>query len=115
MSSFFQRNLYLNQGEDYTLTIVLEDEDGMPVTGVGNGTFHIRPHYAANLIYKLDVDFQDSTLYVTGDSAYTRTMKPGRYAYTLEYTTAESVRTRLMDGVLTVRESMSDYEEDTNG
>lgn len=106
MNPIFTRNLMVNRGTDYSFTAVLEDEQGNPVEGITSCKFVVRKHEDADKAYNFNCVYSDSTITVTATNIMTMTMPSGRYNYTLDYKNKHGQITRLMDGLLTVRETM---------
>lgn len=98
-------NLVVDQGADFSTIISLADLDDEAIDLTGyTGSAQIRKHYsssnAVNFSVSLDSNAGDITLSLT--AAQTNAMLAGRYVYDLELQNSAGIRSRIVEGILTV-------------
>lgn len=100
-------NIIIDQGADFQTTITVRDTDGN-IKDLANHTGYgqIRKHYLSETSYDFTIDFQNPrssgqvTLKMSREE--TEQIEPGRYVYDVELTDAADIRTRLVEGIVTV-------------
>lgn len=100
-------NIIIDQGADFSTTITVRDTDGNIKDLTGHtGYGQIRKHYLSETAYDFVIEFQNprSSGQVTlkMSRAETEKIEPGRYVYDVELTDANDIRTRLVEGIVTV-------------
>lgn len=105
-------NLIINQGTDFTTTVTVTNDDGTVVNLTGytaNG--QIRKHYASTTAYNITTSFEadrsTGILYLDVLRETTTIMPAGRYVYDVEITDSNDVRSRLIEGIVTVSPSVT--------
>jgi hypothetical protein len=100
-------NLIINQGTDFITTVTVTDDAGNIVDMTGY-TAHgqIRKHYSSETAYDIicsfDADRTNGAVYLEVYRETTAAMEAGRYVYDVEMTSSQDVRTRLIEGIVTV-------------
>lgn len=100
-------NIVIDQGTDFSTTITVRDVDG-DIKDLSNhtGFGQIRKNYLSSTAYDFDIVFQTPTssgqvtLKMSRD--VTEKIEPGRYVYDVELTDNNDIRTRLVEGIVTV-------------
>lgn len=100
-------NIIIDQGADFSTTITVRDTDGNIKDLSGHTGFgQIRKHYLSETAYDFEIVFQtpSSSGQVTlkMSRAETEKIEPGRYVYDVELTDQNDIRTRLVEGIVTV-------------
>lgn len=98
-------NIVIDQGADFSTTINLSDEDGNVINLSGfTGAAQMRKHYSSVTKYDFDVEVNSSTgevtLSMTADQ--TDNIPAGRYVYDCELTDSNDIRSRIVEGIVTV-------------
>lgn len=105
-------NLIINQGTDFITTVTVTNDNG-DIVDLTEYTAHgqIRKHYASDTAYDITVTFDDDRtngiLYLEVYRETTTTMEPGRYVYDVELTDGNDIRSRLIEGIVTVTPSVT--------
>lgn len=98
-------NLVVDQGTDFSTIVSIADlnDEAIDLTGY-TGTAQIRKHYsssnAVNFSVSLDSIAGDVTLSLT--ASQTNAMLAGRYVYDVELESPAGIRSRIVEGILTV-------------
>lgn len=100
-------NIIIDQGTDFSTTITVRDTDGNIKNLTGHtGYAQVRKHYNASTAYNFEIEFQNprssGQLTLKMGRGVTETLEPGRYVYDVELTDASDIRTRLVEGIVTV-------------
>lgn len=98
-------NIVIDQGADFSTTINLSDEDGNIINLSGfTGAAQMRKHYASVTSYSFTVDINEPAGEVTLSmtSNQTDNIPAGRYVYDCELTDNNDVRSRIVEGIVTV-------------
>lgn len=98
-------NLIIDQGTDFSTTIHLADDDGVTINLTGfTGAAQMRRHYTSPTSYNFTVGinptFGDVTMSMTSNT--TNLIPPGRYVYDCELTDANGIRSRIVEGIVTI-------------
>lgn len=115
MSSAFSRNLYMDQGADYTLNLVLEGANGLPVDNITECYFYAKPNFNSERVINLHSSFAQSTVSIRASAEETLGFVSGRYYYTVEYKLDDGHIVRLLEGILSVKETMNKNPRIDNG
>jgi hypothetical protein len=104
-------NLVIPQGADYTNLFLLEDSNNSPINMSGySGICHIKKHPTSRTKVGLGVSFPAppvGQVRISLGSTITSTMKPGKYVYDLLLTDGNNVKTRVVEGIVTVTAGVS--------
>jgi hypothetical protein len=100
-------NIIIDQGSDFSTTITVKDTDGNVKNLAGHTGFgQVRKHYTATTAYDFTIEFQNprtsGQVTLKMDRDVTETLEPGRYVYDIELTDDSDIRTRLVEGIVTV-------------
>lgn len=100
-------NLAIDQGTDFTVTIVANDSTGTARSLTGyTGTAQLRRSYASTTNVDFTVNISSPStgeVTLTMANAKTANLKYGRYVYDLELTkTADNTIERILEGIVTV-------------
>jgi hypothetical protein len=98
-------NLVIDQGSDYLVTINVETANGTPVDlGGYTSEAQMRKHYTSSRFYEFDTEINLAlgTITLSMDSNTTNTIAPGRYIYDCEVTSNTGIKTRLLEGIVTI-------------
>ena len=103
-------NLVIDQGVDFTQTFNLENSStnaASDLTGY-TGAAQLRKHSASSKFYSFTVSFPDrvnGSVKITMTDTITKRIKPGRYIYDIVLTDQNSLKERVVEGSVLVRES----------
>lgn len=98
-------NIVIDQGADFATTINLTDEDGdiIDLTDF-TGAAQMRKHYTSVTAYEFTVNISEAsgevTLSMTANT--TDNIPAGRYVYDCELTDDNGVKSRIVEGIVTV-------------
>lgn len=98
-------NLVIDQGASFETNINVTDDDGIIVDLTGyTGVAQMRKHYTSLQYYSFTVtiDAPNGIVSLSMDSNTTNTIAAGRYVYDCELTSSNNVRSRLVEGIVTV-------------
>lgn len=98
-------NLVIDQGSDYQVTINVETANGTPVNLSGyTSEAQMRKHYTSSRSYTFDTDINIAvgTITLSMSSNTTNSISPGRYIYDCEVTSNTGIKTRLLEGIVTI-------------
>lgn len=107
-------NITMDQGAQWTLTVVYDDNNGNPIDLTGyTSRMQVRPKFSADAVLTLSspssgivITGATGTLDLTATTAQTGDIPGGFYVYDLEITSG-GVVTRLMQGNVTVRDQVT--------
>ena len=98
--------LDIDQGSDFTTDITLQNDNGTTMNLVGfTAVSQFRKHPTSTTYYSFIISIpQPSTgvIKLSLSSVTSSSIKPGRYWFDLELTSAEGTRTRVIEGMLTI-------------
>jgi hypothetical protein len=100
-------NLVINQGSDFTTSIILNDASGNPLDlTTFTGISQLRKHYGSNTYTNFNVTFATpktgGTITLTLTHVQTKNLASGRYVYDVVLIDAGGNRTRVLEGIATV-------------
>ena len=98
-------NLVIDQGSDYQVTINVENANSAPVSLAGyTANAQMRKHYTSLTSYNFDVNINSALGMVTlsMSSNTTDVIPAGRYVYDCEITSNTGIKTRLLEGIVTI-------------
>ena len=98
-------NIVIDQGSDYQVTINVENANGAPVTLSGyTAEAQMRKHYTSLTSFNFTVAINSAlgmvTLGMTSNT--TNNIPAGRYIYDCEVTSNTGIKTRLLEGLVTI-------------
>ena len=97
-------NLVVDQGSDFLAIFTVSDQYGSPMDFTGYSAIsQIRKHYTSSNSVTMDISLAangDVTMEMSANT--TALLEPGRYVYDIEVTSAGDVRTRIVEGIVTV-------------
>jgi hypothetical protein len=98
-------NLVIDQGTDYEVTVDVRNINN----GIANLTGYtsyaqMRKHYTSSKYYEFDtsVEAANGTVILSMTAEQTNIIPHGRYVYDCEVVSPDGVRTRLVEGIVTV-------------
>lgn len=98
-------NLIIDQGTDYSATFNVTDDDGdvIDLTGA-TATAQMRRHYSSVSYHAFTTSINGSvgTVTISMNAATTNAISAGRYVYDCELQDTGGIRSRLVEGVVTV-------------
>ena len=103
-------NLIIDQGSDYETNINVTDDDDNVIDLTGyTGTAQMRKHYTSVSYYSFTVSIEGLRGIVTMSmtSNTTDSIPAGRYVYDCELSDPYGVRSRLVEGIVTVTPSVT--------
>ena len=104
----FKANLVIDQGADYTTNINVTDDNDTPTDLTGwTGIAEIRKYYTSNTFYSFNVSTATGYVTLSMNAATTSTITPGRYVYDCQLTNLSGVKSRLVEGIVTITPSVS--------
>jgi hypothetical protein len=98
-------NLVIDQGSDYQVTINVENANNAAVSLSGyTANAQMRKHYTSLTAYNFNVEINSVLGMVTlsMSSNTTDVIPAGRYVYDCEITSNTGIRTRLLEGIVTI-------------
>lgn len=98
-------NIIIDQGADFRTSIELTDDDGYAIDLSGfTGSAQMRKYYNSSRVYDFTVSFDsdNSVVLIEMSANTTNTIPSGRYVYDCEVTDSANVKTRLVEGIVTV-------------
>lgn len=96
-------NIVIDQGSDFSTSIYLQDDNGDPITVSGfSAAAQMRKTYTSLTATSFSTSLLDGELVLTLTNAQTANLVPGRYVYDVEITNASSVKSRIVEGMVTV-------------
>ena len=97
-------NLVLNQGDTFSTTLNLTDDNGFPLNLVGfTASAAMKKWYASNVAFAFNTSINNSlgTITLEMDANVTANIFSGRYVYDVDITDGIST-TRIVEGLITV-------------
>ena len=98
-------NIVVDQGTDFLTIVTVQDQDGNLIDLTGyTGAASMRKSYSSLTAVNFSVGINESTSEVSLSltSNTTNNIVAGRYVYDCELTTNTGVRSRLIEGIVTV-------------
>jgi hypothetical protein len=98
-------NLLIDQGSDFSTTITITDDEGLPVDlSEYTGAAQMRKHYTSAISYNFNVAVGsgDGTVTLSMTYAQTANIASGRYVYDCELLSSANVTSRILEGIVTV-------------
>lgn len=98
-------NIVIDQGSDYQVSISVENANNVSVNLAGYTAFaQMRKHYTSLTYYTFNtaVDLQLGAVVLSMSANTTNNIPAGRYVYDCEITSNEGIKTRLIEGIVTV-------------
>lgn len=98
--------LDIDQGSDFTAEFELENDDETPMILTGFSVYsQFRKSYSSSTGYSFTTQITNAslgklTLSLSGTTS--STIKPGRYLYDVELVSPGGVKTRVVEGILTI-------------
>lgn len=103
-------HLVVDQGTDFTANIELEDNSGslMNLTGYTVAA-QMRKNYNSSTAVSFTATHNASggTIFLTLTNSLSSTIEPGRYLYDVEITSTGGIKTRVVEGIVTVTPNMT--------
>jgi endoglucanase Acf2 len=106
-------NIVIDQGTDYSTSIIVSDENGDVVDLTGyTGVGQVRKHYTSSTAYDFTITFSanraEGIVTISMPRSVTANLEAGRYVYDVEITdTNANNTTRLVEGIITVTPEVS--------
>lgn len=98
-------NIVIDQGSDYQVTVSVENSNNASVNLAGySASAQMRKHYSSLTYYTFttEVDNQLGAVVLSMSANTTNNIPAGRYVYDCEITSNEGIKTRLIEGIVTV-------------
>jgi hypothetical protein len=97
-------NLFIDQGTDFSTTIEVEDEAGVPVNlSTYTGRAQMRKHYTSNAYNTFTVaGYANGNIVISMNSSTTANISGGRYVWDLEVVSSGNVVSRIVEGIVTI-------------
>jgi hypothetical protein len=97
-------NLFIDQGTDFSTTIEVEDEAGVPINlSTYTGRAQMRKHYTSATYNSFSVaGNSNGIITVSMNAATTANIVGGRYVWDLEMVSAGNVVSRIVEGIVTI-------------
>lgn len=97
-------NIVIDQGTTFTTSFTIEDENGTPVDfSVYTANSQMRKSYSSSTSYTFDTSLSSNGVIILSMSANTTgSITAGRYLYDLEVQDGSGIRSRLVEGIVTV-------------
>ncbi len=98
-------NLVIDQGSDYLVTINVENANSVAVNLSGyTAEAHMSKHYTSSRFYQFNAEINAvlGTISLSMSSNTTNDISPGRYIYDCEVTSNTGIKTRLLEGIVTI-------------
>lgn len=98
--------LDIDQGSDFVAEFELENDDSTPMNLVGFSVYsQFRKSYSATTGYSFTAQITNAVqgkLTLSLPGAASSNIKPGRYLYDIEVVSQSGVKTRVVEGILTI-------------
>lgn len=98
-------NLIIDQGTDFSATFDVTDDDGniIDLTGA-SANAQMRRHYSSVSYFSFTTSINGSigAVTISMNAATTNTISAGRYVYDCELLDISGIRSRLVEGIVTV-------------
>ena len=105
-------NLIAYQGADFTNTFYVTNDNGSSFDLTGfTAAGKIKKHYTSNTSTDFGVlivsPLTAGAITISLDNATTAAMTPGKYVYDIVVTSAQNVKSRILEGVITIVEGVT--------
>ena len=113
MSATYVSNLTINAGEDFEQTFFLEATDSNLAWDLSNMTVSSQMRKHAGSSSSTSFDATRISPYTSGaiklklTSTQTTSLKPGRYVYDIVVTSDSGIKTRVVEGMVLVRQGVT--------
>lgn len=99
--------LDIDQGSDFTAEFELENDDSTPMDLTGFSVYsQFRKSYGAATGYSFDTSIvspsNSGKIRINLPGVVSSEIKPGRYLYDVEIISATNIKTRVVEGILTI-------------
>lgn len=99
-------NLEIDQGSDWVSEITLENDDGTPMQLFGSTVYsQFRKSFGSLIGYSFVASILDDTagkISLSLPGATSSGIRPGRYLYDIEIISGANVKTRVVQGIVTI-------------
>jgi len=96
-------NINIDQGTDFRVTVNVTDANNSPIVLTGyTGKSQFRKHYTSSSAYAFDVSLANGAVTLFLSSNTSNSINPGRYVYDCELTSTTGVKSRIVEGIVTV-------------
>lgn len=97
-------NLFIDQGTDFSTTIEVADDDGVPINlSTYTSRSQIRKHYTSTTYNSLVVaQNANGIITVSMNAATSANIAGGRYVWDLELVSSGNVVSRIVEGIVTI-------------
>jgi hypothetical protein len=99
-------NLEIDQGSDFSTQMILENDDGTPMDLRGFSVYsQFRKSYGSVLGYTFVTSIVDPTngiISLSLSGVASSAIKPGRFMYDVEIVNSIPVKTRVVEGIVTI-------------
>lgn len=97
-------NLVMNQGEDFSTQVVLNNSDGTAFNVAGySAAAAMRKHYGAANSVVISAALTNGYCTLTMNSVSTANVSDGRWVYDVNLISSSNNRTRIVEGIITVK------------
>ena len=98
-------NIVIDQGTDFATTVSLTNAEGaqLDITGMSAASQIRKTYYSSNsTAFTTALANNNGTLTLSLNNSVTSSLSAGRYVYDVELTDASSVKSRILEGMVTV-------------
>jgi hypothetical protein len=96
-------NINIDQGTDFRVTVNVTDANNSPIVLTGyTGKAQFRKHYTSLTAYDFGVSISNGAVTLSLSSSNSNSISPGRYVYDCELTSTTGVKSRIVEGIVTV-------------
>ena len=96
-------NINIDQGTDFRVTVNVTDANNSPIVLTGyTGKAQFRKHYTSLTAYDFGVIVANGAVTLSLSSSNSNSISPGRYVYDCELTSTTGVKSRIVEGIVTV-------------
>jgi len=99
-------NLFVDQGSDYINVVTVESATGTPLDLTGyTAKSQIRKSYTSSISYEFTASIPNpltGEVLISLSSTDSEEIPPGRYLYDVEITSSLNIKTRVVEGIVTV-------------
>lgn len=97
-------NINIDQGSDFRVTVNVTDANNSPIVLTGyTGKAQFRKHYTSLTSYDFGVVVANGAVTLSLSSSNSNSISPGRYVYDCELTSTTGVKSRIVEGIVTVK------------
>ena len=104
-------NLTVEQGTDFEITITVRNKNNVPLNLIGYSAFsEMKKHHSSTTSYPFTVTFidrQNGRIALSMSHTATDALKEGRYVYDIILISPNNLRTRVIQGMVTVSPGVS--------